>query len=126
MRLTELTNKGMNGTPIYVGSCGNIANVGDNQATSMVHHKLGRLEDIEEELGIDLITLFKAMKNGFYGKQPWSDGKIKHYTSKTHDFGFDATRLLTYSIGDEIDDEYDIKDYGKTWALAKGELIDEK
>lgn len=122
MRLTKLTNKGMNGTPIYVGSRGNIANVGDNQATSMVHHKLGQLEDIEDELGIDLITLFKALKNGFYGKQPWSDGKIKHYTSKTHDFGFDAKRLLTYSTGYEIDDEYGIKDYGKTWALTKGEL----
>ena len=27
-------------------------------------HKLGMLEDIEEELGIDLVTLFKALKNG--------------------------------------------------------------
>ena len=26
--------------------------------------KLADLEDIEEELGIDLITLFKALKNG--------------------------------------------------------------
>ena len=50
MRLTELVNKGMNGTPIYVGSYGNIVNVGDNQATSMAHHKLGQLEDIEDEL----------------------------------------------------------------------------
>ena len=47
MRLTELTNKGMNGTPIYVGSYGNIVNVGDNQATSMVHGFLGA-EDISE------------------------------------------------------------------------------
>lgn len=28
--------------------------------------KLGKLEDIEEELGIDLATLFKALKNGVY------------------------------------------------------------
>ena len=28
--------------------------------------KLGQLEDIEEELGIDLVTLFKALRNGFY------------------------------------------------------------
>ena len=27
-------------------------------------HKLGMLEDIEEELGIDLNVLFKALKNG--------------------------------------------------------------
>ena len=38
-------------------------------------NKLGKLEDIEEELGIDLITLFDILKNGcrdingkFYGK----------------------------------------------------------
>lgn len=28
--------------------------------------KLGQYEDIEEELGIDLITLFKALKDGIY------------------------------------------------------------
>ena len=28
--------------------------------------KLGQLEDFEEELGIDLATLFKALRNGFY------------------------------------------------------------
>ena len=82
--------------------------------------ELEAYQDIEEELGIDLITLFKALKNGFYGKT-WN-GKIKHYTSKTHDFGFDTKRLLTFSTGYEIDDEYAIKDYGKTWALTRKEL----
>lgn len=52
MRLTKKVNKGMNGTPIYVGSYGNIVNVGDNQATSMVHCELGHLEDIEEKHNI--------------------------------------------------------------------------
>ena len=28
--------------------------------------KLSKIEDIEEELGIDLTTLFKALKNGIY------------------------------------------------------------
>ena len=30
--------------------------------------KLSQLEDIEDELGIDLITLYKALKNGIYIK----------------------------------------------------------
>ena len=30
--------------------------------------KLGQLEDIEEELGIDLFVLFRALKNGIYVK----------------------------------------------------------
>ena len=52
MRLTEKVNKGMNGKPIYVGSYGNIVNVGDNQATSMVHCELGHVEDIEDKHNI--------------------------------------------------------------------------
>ena len=35
--------------------------------------KCGQLEDIEDELGIDLITLFKAVKNGIY---VWFEGRI--------------------------------------------------
>lgn len=31
--------------------------------------KLGQYEDIEEELGIDLLTLFKALKDGIYLKE---------------------------------------------------------
>ena len=31
-------------------------------------HKLGQLEDIEEENGIELTTLFKVLKDGFYIK----------------------------------------------------------
>ena len=55
MRLTKKVNKGMNETPIYVGSYGNIVNVGDNQATSMVHHKLGQLEDLMEKYEFETV-----------------------------------------------------------------------
>lgn len=33
---------------------------------SSVYDKLGQLEDIEEEVGVDLVTLFKALKDGIY------------------------------------------------------------
>ena len=36
-------------------------------------YKLGQLEDIEDELGINLITLIKSLKNGIYLK----DSNIK-------------------------------------------------
>lgn len=115
MRLTELTNKGMNGTPIYVGSYGNIVNVGDNQATSMVHGKLGQLEDIEEEIGIDLIVLFEALKNGIYIKElkndcPYWDFELRNVSGLglVIFWGFCGNLFL--------------KDYGKTWALTKEEL----
>ena len=54
MRLTE---KGMAMT--------NSLDEKENQV-ALIYNKLGQLEDIEEEFGIDLITLFKALKNGIW------------------------------------------------------------
>lgn len=75
--------------------------------------KLGQLEDIEEELGIDLAILFKAfkaLKNGFYDENE----EYHHFSN-----------LFIDNI--EIFDSYEkvsfnLKDYGKTWALTKEEL----
>ena len=86
--------------------------------------KLGQLEDIEEELGIDLITLFKALKNGFYHID-----KNKHiYTSKpTKGNGGAMSYYASYYEIIAEDSYYDqyfykLKDYGKVWALTKEEL----
>ncbi len=76
---------------------------------------------IEKELGIDLITLFKALKNGIYHNQyvgvssePWSfqvDIKNKLFKYHIQDMGA-SWDLICY-----------FKDYGKTWALTKEELL---
>lgn len=69
--------------------------------------KLGQLEDIEEELGIELTTLFRMLKDGFYIKtetgivfiqnvEQWE--KLKQYSDFT-------------------------SEYGKTWALTREELL---
>ena len=77
-------------------------------------HKLGQLEDIEDELGIDLITLFKALKNGVYMSTKHFDivycecPKIIHYKCGWKLLVYGATLSLTT--------------YGKTWALTKEEL----
>lgn len=73
-------------------------------------NKLGQLEDIEEELGIDLMTLFKALREGFVD----GNGEYHHFSN-----------LFVDNI--EIFDSYEkvslyLKDYGKTWALTKEEL----
>ena len=47
---------------------------------------LGRLEDIEEELGIDLITLFKALRDGFYAIYTPSNYPIGEKDNITFDF----------------------------------------
>lgn len=82
--------------------------------------KFGQLEDIEEELGIDLITLFKALKNGIYAKVyiPMSFGikEIRFLDVEKTGLGLYKNFIRTnYGL-------YQLKDYGKTWALTKEEL----
>lgn len=79
--------------------------------------KLERIEEIEKELGIDLITLFKAF-NGLW------------YRSKDGEIGFSCHIALTDTVwelriieGDAFPSKtLALRDYGKTWALTKEEL----
>lgn len=96
--------------------------------------KLGRLEDIEDELDIDIVTLFKALKDGFYIKY---NGEIVHIFPDKHitinfwykiinvfippKFFIDCKKGTNY-LSETIDEEYWFEDYGKTWALTKEEL----
>lgn len=77
------------------------------QLTTDMYNKLHDLEDIEEELGIELVTLFKSVLNGFYVK----DGNGITFVHKT-----DVKEKLMFFK------ESLFKDYGKTWALTKEEL----
>lgn len=76
--------------------------------------KLGQLEDIEEELGIDLIILLTAiLKTGAYFKtlgHCYIGFDLIEQDSKD-DWYLDMTNGVYY-----------FKDYGKTWALTKEEL----
>lgn len=81
----------------------------ENELKEYEQHKA-----IEQELGIDLVTLFKALKNGCYIK-PWEEIKYS-YEIRT---GSDNINLF---LLDENDNDYSLKDYGKTWALTKEEL----
>lgn len=81
-----------------------------------IRNKLFELENVEDDLGIDLITLFKALINGFY--------------TIREDLGLitDARLVFnhTYPKFEFIRDDsmyfYNLKDYGKTWALTREEL----
>ena len=99
--------------------------------------KLGELEDLEEELGISLLILFKALKNGFYIKY---NGDIVHILPNKHitinfwyniinvfippKFFIDCNKGESY-LSKEIEEEYWFKDYGKTWALCEEDLKSE-
>ena len=86
--------------------------------------KLADLEDIEEEIGIDLITLFKALKNGCFAKETFDYMGRKQtqiiFTEYTQFYYADD--LNAYLIHIRTRDYY-LKDYGKTWALTKEELL---
>jgi hypothetical protein len=69
--------------------------------------KLFDLENLEEELGFNLITLFKALKNGIYGKV---GSEIKHILAPH--FSWFKKEIYIFRLAD----------YGKTWALTREEL----
>ena len=90
-------------------------------------NKLGKLEDIEEDLGIDLIIVFKALTQGFYIKS--NDFMKVRYRYplglfKTDD-DYERIHEYIFEYGNNANDFIYLKDYGKTWALTKEELINE-
>lgn len=95
MRLTYKTDNGeYTGMPNYI-------------PIRQALEKLSQLEDIEEELGIDLVTLFKALKNGIYVSK--NDKRFIPIILCHED--------LTLDLEIGYQDYVSIKDYGKTWAL---------
>lgn len=77
--------------------------------------KLGQLEDIEEELGVDLITLFKALKYGVYfkGNKELKDVKLRMFYEEP---------MLVHTEDDSCEEEVYVEGYKTSWALTKEEL----
>ena len=87
------------------------------------YRKLCQLEDIEEEIGIELTTLFKALKYGVY-----------YYTSQnqlTHDYVWLYDNYVSASVRDKL--SYSLltcfqkqilsfEDYGVTWSIYREAL----
>lgn len=89
----------------------------------MERSTIGQLEDIEEKLGISLITLFKAIKEGIF----ILDSKynmIRDCTDIYLPIDWDNKGFYIECTGDciNINQFYYFKDYGKTWAFTKEEL----
>ena len=80
-----------------------------------IYCKLQELEDLEEEIGIDLITLFKALKDGIYINE---DGSVYKDCIKSIEHWSDGWGFI--SNDDYI--EVLFKDYGISWALTEEEL----
>lgn len=94
----------------------------------IIREDLCALEQIEKELGIDLITFFKALKNGIYGtsygeKLRKESAIIYVEPSKLKLHLNDEEPSFHYLWGFPYDTSiYLFKDYGITWALTKERL----
>ncbi len=105
-----------------------------NPNTSMVQdeiagtQKLGQLEDIEEELGIDLIKLLSARKVYY---MDWNRNNDGFEIKETYELFINLTkRTIEYYPNEysEFTFDLELKDYGKNnvyggWALTKEELL---
>lgn len=80
---------------------------------------LEKYHQIEQELGIDLITLFKALDDGIYVSEQNAENEIVweevvlNIHNKTLDFKYPRK---------EIGKGRPLSMFGKTWALTRGEL----
>ena len=97
-----------------------------NESDQMCVDKLGALEDIEEELDIDLIKAIELCKKAnkqkvVYTKERWGIDTIKIIDEL--DIELFSHRL--YKTFGGIYVSLDLYEYGKTWALTKGELEDD-
>lgn len=105
-RLTRVSNVRMNADDdTFVVMAGDV-----NKA----FNKLGRLERIEQELGIPLEVLFKALKEGIY-----------HIRYDSIFVDLTVTLKGNIVFQDSDNNLISLKDYGKAWALTREELEDE-
>ena len=90
----------------------------------LAEEKLCQLEDIEEKLGIELTIVFEALINGI-----WIKDKAKKCRPCYLSASFGSMQLtnagIRYSTISTNKYLY-FKDYGKTWALTKEELENDK
>ena len=79
-------------------------------------NKLGKLEDIEDELGVDFATLLKALREGIVleGEKQAKPCQLRMFHEEP---------MLVVDNMDSTYSEVYARGYGESWALAKGELL---
>ena len=82
---------------------------------------VGEYEDLEEELGIDLVTFFKIRKHCYDRKPIFIKDKGMIIKSDCRvELGYKSVAVYTGDYGADL---YPLKGYGKTWALTEEELL---
>ena len=90
----------------------------------IVEKDLDLLEEyrkIEEEIGVDFITLIKMLKDGVYINDGGIVDEIGHIY-KDQVKSIEHWPVWGFTVGDNV--EYAFRDRGKTWALDKEEFYE--
>lgn len=134
--MNRLTNKDINWYEDFVFSMRNRL-ITSNEINDSIYYRLKLLEDLEEEIGMSLLTLFRILKHGCIihkYKIFCADKKMILKSSIINGLFYESGQygLEVYNEEDDIDEEYNdfkyvyIKDYGITWALTREELENDK
>lgn len=89
-------------------------------------HKLGQLEDVEDEIGMELKVYHKLMNMLYCGKHNMLYVKDKDTIVQVSILEIDycKKKIIFYKDSSYNDDYvYGFAQYGKTWALTKEELV---
>ena len=87
--------------------------------------KLKSLEDLEEEIGVDFITLVKMLKDDVYINDGGIVNEIGHiYKEQVKSIEHWPVWGFTAGDDDEMKTLCAFKDRGKTWALSKEEFYE--
>ena len=96
-----------------------------NNEEELVANKLGQLEDLEQELGIDLFTYVKLTTTTklYFHNIPYDDEIKEGYLININAF-ITNPKIYCLLLQDKKKNRYmfSLKDYKKTWALTKEEL----
>lgn len=135
--MTRLTRKILYEGEEYYGSVD--VPCDDLDYLQSVYNKLGKSEDIEEELGIDLETLLKVLKNrhiyvldsyytdvrGEHGIHDYIEIENIYYAEfSPEELGW----IFTFNVYEDYASYpclVKLKDFGKTWAFSEDELSKE-
>ena len=114
--MIRLTNKDINWYNDFVFSLRNRL-ITTDEINDSIYLRLKLLEDLEEDIGMSLLTLFKALKQKFVFHKENVKIEVLGIHIKSNElylYGFaeDTTHTIYLSL----------KEYGKTWTLTREEL----
>ena len=129
--MNRLTNKNINWYEDFVFSLRNRL-ITSNEINDSIYYRLKLLEDLEEEIGMSLLILFRILKWGqiiYKTRSLYNHNKIILESRKINGLSYEGgSYILEVYTQNDVGDDFDyvyVKDYGITWAIKKEELENE-